>query len=67
MIDFDEIACEEFYNEDFLRFREELLTPEYEAWLDELEREYVNLELGEIAEEQKAGQVEVDLDALVLG
>lgn len=55
MIDFDEIACEEFYNEDMDR------------WMDELEIDYVNAELREIADEQRAGQVEVEADAFYLG
>lgn len=57
MIDFDEVSCEEFYAEDEQR----------RAWMDELERDYVNFELQVIADEQAAARVEVEADALYFG
>ena len=57
MIDFDEVACEEFYFEDEQR----------RAWMDELELDYVNEELQLIAAEQAAARVEVEHDFLFLG
>jgi len=38
---FDEITCEEYFNEDYI------------AWLDELEMDAVNMELQEIADEER--------------
>lgn len=52
---FDEVACEEFYNEDMDR------------WMDELEIDFVNGELQEIADEQAAARVEVEHDFLFFG
>jgi hypothetical protein len=51
---FDEVACEEIYNEEWAR------------WMDELEMEAVNAELQVIADEQKTAQVEVEADAFYL-
>lgn len=52
---FDEVACEEFYNEDMDR------------WMDELEIDYVNGELQVIADEQAEARVEVEAEALYFG
>lgn len=54
---FDEVTCEEFYYEDEQR----------RAWMDELELDWVNGRLQVIAAEQKAAQVETELDAELLG
>lgn len=56
MDDFDNITCEEFYNLD-----------EWNRWMDELEIEFVNEELREIADEQAAARVEVEAEALYFG
>lgn len=40
-MDFDEVSCEEYYNEEFVR------------WLDEMEIDYVNGLLQMFAEESK--------------
>lgn len=52
---FDEVACEEFYNEDWNR------------WMNELEIDFVNGELQMIADEQAAARVEVEAEALYFG
>lgn len=57
MDDFDNITCEEFYSED----------PDMRAWLDELEREWVNGELQMIADEQAATRTEVEYEFLYFG
>lgn len=44
---FEEVGCEELYH------------PDMDAWLDELERDYVNLELQEIADEIRESEVPV--------
>ena len=48
---FDEVSCEEYFNEDFI------------AWLDELEVDFVNGELQVIADEEKAESVSAEWDA----
>jgi len=55
MDSFDYITCEEFYND------------EWNRWMDELEIEFVNEELREIADEQAAARVEVEADAFYFG
>ncbi len=55
---YDEVGCEEFYGFD---------DAEINAWLDELEIEWMNRILQEVADEQKAAQVEVELDAEFCG
>ena len=57
MDSFDYITCEEYYAEDDDR----------SVWMDELEIEFVNEELREIADEQKAAQVEVEADTFYFG
>lgn len=57
MDDFDNITCEEFYSED----------PDMRAWLDELEREWINGELQMIAEEQAEARAEVEAEAFYFG
>ena len=57
MDDFDNITCEEFYAEDEQR----------RAWMDELERDWANGELQEIADELKESQVLVEMDAIYFG
>jgi hypothetical protein len=42
---FDEVACEEFYNEDWAR------------WMDEMEMETVNAELQVIADEERLEEI----------
>lgn len=54
---FDEVTCEEFYGEDEDR----------RAWMDELELDYVNAELREIADLQAAARTEVEYDFLYFG
>ena len=44
---FEEVGCEELYH------------PDMDAWLDELEIDYVNLELQEIADEIRESEVPV--------
>lgn len=55
---FDEVACEEVYGYD---------DADMAVWLDELEEEWVNGLLQEIADEQAAARVEVEVDALYFG
>jgi len=51
---FDEISCEEFYGEDYAEELQEILL------------EAANFQLQEIADELKASQVLVEMDALIL-
>jgi hypothetical protein len=52
---FDEVGCEEYYGEDWAR------------WMDEMEIDFVNLELQAIADEQRAEEMLLAAEEMVAG